>query len=273
MDAESLLPSPASLSHEKPKNAPSYTNKLPFSRIFTFNVIATLVANSLLNFGNGTYNNIFFTFQSTPVHDDKAGPPGHTPQNLLHFTGGLGLPPRDVGIAMAILGVVGIILQIFLYPIVNARLGTVRMWRACLCCFPIVYVATPFLALVPSSLPSPAPKSGLIVWVCICGVLFVQSMARTFATPAAAILLHNCSPHPSVLGTVHGIGQSANSAMKTIGPALGGWLYGVSLDRGVVGAAFWGLAAVATVDIVAACWVREGDGYETRVDGDEESEK
>lgn len=260
-------------SNREAEIASRYKDKLPFRQIFTYNVIFTLVANSLLNFGNGTFNNIFFTFQSTPVYENKAGSSGYTPQHILQFTGGLGLPPRDIGIAMAVLGIVGIILQMFFYPIVNARLGTVRTWKVCLYCFPVVYMATPFLALVPSTSPPPSPKSGILVWLCICGVLFVQSMARTFATPAAVILIHNCSPHPSVLGTVHGLGQSANSAAKTIGPALGGWLYGVGLNHGVVGAVFWGLAAMAVVNILAGIWVREGNGHEIRLETDEETEK
>jgi hypothetical protein len=269
---EGTLPCPDNFNREE-GIASRYKHQLPFRHIFTYNVILTLVANSLLNFGNGTFNNIFFTFQSTPVYDNKAGSPGYTPHHILQFTGGLGLPPRDIGIAMAVLGVVSIILQIFFYPIINARLGTVRTWKVCLYCFPIVYIATPFLALVPSTFPPPSPKSGIFVWLCICGVLFVQSMARTFATPAAVILIHNCSPHPSILGTVHGIGHSANSAAKTIGPALGGWLYGVGLNHGAVGAAFWGLAGMAVVNIVAGSLVREGNGHEIRLEHDEEAEK
>lgn len=262
---------PESVSREEITSC--YKRKLPFRQIFTYNLIFTLVANFLLHFGNGTFNNIFFTFQSTTVHDNKAGSLGNTPHNILHFTGGLGLPPRNIGIAMAVLGIVGIILQIFLYPIVNEHLGTVRTWKLCLYCFPIVYIATPFLALVPSNFPPPSPKSGILVWLCICGLLFLQSMARTFATPAAFILVHNSSPHPSVLGTVHGINQSVTSAAKTIGPALGGWLYGVGLNHNVVGAAFWGLAGMAVVNIVASIWVREGNGHEIQLESDEEEKQ
>jgi hypothetical protein len=38
--------------------------------------------------------------------------------------------------------------------------------------------------------------------------------------------------------SVHGIGQSASSGARTIGPALGGFLYGVGLENGCVGAVF-----------------------------------
>jgi MFS family permease len=262
---------PPTVSPDHERGIPSrYRHKLPFRRIFTYNVVCTLIANALLTFGNGTFNNVFFTFQSTPVYDQETISLNYTPHPLLKFTGGLGLPPRDIGFATAVLGAVGIVLQIFFYPIVNAHLGTVHTWKICLYCFPIVYLITPFLALVPSTLPPPSPKSGMLAWVCICGVLFVQLTARTFATPAAAILIHNCSPHPSILGTVHGMGQSASSAARTIGPALGGWMYGIGLNHGVVGAVFWGLAGMAVVTIVVSSWVSEGDGHEIRLESDEE---
>ena len=75
-----------------------------------------------------------------------------------------------------------------------------------------------------------------------------------------------------MLGTIHGIGHSASSAARTVGPALGGWLYGAGLDKGVVGAAFWALACVAAGCCVVSLWVREGDGHEIRLEGDDEAE-
>lgn len=174
---------------------------------------------------------------------------------------------------MAILGSIGITMQLFLYPIVNTRIGTVRSWRIFLYCFPVVYTLIPFLSLIPSTTPPPSQKTGLAIWAALTGLLFLQVVGRTFATPAAAILINNCSPHPSVLGTIHGIGQSASSGARTIAPALGGWLYGVGLENGCVGAVFWGLACMAAITCLASNFVREGDGHEIRLEGDDEAEE
>lgn len=54
---------------------------------------------------------------------------------------------------------------------------------------------------------------------------------------------------------------------------MGGWLYGVGLDHGVVGIAFWVLAIMAGVVCVASTFVREGDGHEIRLEGDDEAEE
>ena len=183
------------------------------------------------------------------------------------------MPPRDVGFAMAILGIIGINMQLWIYPIVNNKLGVVKSWRIFLYCFPAAYILVPFLAIVPSRSPPPAKKDGILVWIALCSVLFIQVTGRTFALPATTILVNNASPHPSVLGTMHGIGQSLSSAGRTIGPSLGGALYGAGLRHGIVGAVYWGLSGIAIANCVASNWVREGDGHEILLEGDNEAER
>lgn len=182
------------------------------------------------------------------------------------------MPPRSVGFAMAALGVIGISLQLFVYPAVNARFGTVRSFRYSLCLFPLSYTLTPYLSIIHSSLAPPYQASGILVWLALSGVLFVQVVGRTFAFPANMILINNCSPHPSVLGTIHGIAQSVSCASRTIGPVLGGWGYGKGLQVGIVGAVWWALAVVAGVGWLLSGLVREGDGHEIWLEGEREEE-
>ena len=82
------------------------------------------------------------------------------------------------------------------------------------------------------------------------------------------ILINNCSPHPSVLGTVHGVAQSVGSGARTMGPAAAGYLFGVGLDIGVVGLAWWVLAAAGMFAVLTSLWVREGSGHEIRLEGE-----
>ncbi|KAI0448251.1 major facilitator superfamily domain-containing protein [Xylaria acuta] len=265
---------PRSSVEASPKQAsarPRYTNRLSFRRIFTRNVSFTLVSHFFLAFHVGTFNSLWFIFLSTPVYNPAdPDPPGFVPRLPFWFTGGLGLPPRSVGLAMAFLGIIGILMQLLLYPRLSARLGTLRSWRTFLVFFPITYLVLPFLSIVPSSTAPPSQKTGLAVWAAIGAVLFVQVSARTFALPAQTILVNNCTPHPSVLGMVHGLGQSVSSLARTIGPITGGWLYGLGLNHGFVAGVFWGLAGMAVAGVVVSFWVNEGDGHEIRLDGDGE---
>jgi MFS family permease len=111
-----------------------------------------------------------------------------------------------------------------------------------------------------------------LVWLALCCVLFIQVTGRTFVLPATTILVNNASPHPSVLGTMHGIGQSLASAGRALGPSLGGTFYGMGLRHGVVGAAWWGISGWAILTCIASNWVREGDGHEVKLEGDDEAE-
>merc|ERR1712144_29449 len=102
--------------------------------------------------------------------------------------GGLGMPAATVGVATSFLGIIGMILQIFLYPPVHARLGTLRSFRYFLLLFPFAYFFAPYLAVLPSSTAAPDAASGPFIWAGIIFVLLVQVTARTFTLPASIIL-------------------------------------------------------------------------------------
>lgn len=254
---------------------PKVRQRLPFRRIWTRNVILTFLAHGLLAMHVGTFNNLWFVFLSTPRYDahnkhNTSLPSSYKPHAPFTFTGGLALPPPSIGTALAILGVIGITLQLLLFPTLSFKLGTTRSFRLSLLLFPISYLLAPYLAVIPSSTAPPAPASGAWIWLGITLVLAVQVTARTFALPSTAILVNNCCPHPSVLGSVHGIAQSVSSLTRTVGPVVAGWLYGVGLNWGVVGLAWWCMSCVALVGAVAGRFVREGSGQEIWLEGDEE---
>jgi MFS family permease len=271
---------------------PRTRRKLSFRRIWTPNVLLILLSHGLLAMHVGTFNNLWFVFLSTPRYDPqnhrhshhtirsaaaeqhseplKDLPPNYKPHLPFTFTGGLALPPPSIGTALAILGVIGISLQLLLYPRLSFRLGTVNSYRYSILLFPLSYFLAPYLAVLPSSTAPPGQASGFLVWMGITLVLCIQVLARTFALPAAAILVNNSSPHPSVLGTLHGIAQSVSSATRTAGPVLAGWAYGVGLSKGVVGLAWWCMAGIAVLGAIAGRFVWEGDGHEIWLEGERE---
>lgn len=272
-----LQPTPTSAHPDTPTRQTNENTiakaKLPFRRMWTRNVITTLLAHGLLAMHVGTFGSLWFIFLSAPRYDPKnPHPPGFKPHGFIHFTGGMALPPPRIGLALAILGLIGITLQLFLYPRLSHRLGTARSYRIFLTLFPITYLLTPFLSIVPSTSKPPAGVSGALIWMAITVVLFIQVLARTFALPCTAILINNCCPHPSVLGTMHGVGQSVSSLTRTFGPVVFGWLFGKGLDIGVVALGWWSLACVAVAGSIASQFVREGDGHEILLEGEERCE-
>lgn len=246
--------------------------KLQFRRIWTRNLVLTLVCHAFLAFHIGTFSSLWSIFLSAKRYDaSKPSSPTLTRQSLpFSFTGGLGMRPHTIGLVLAILGFIGIFLQLFVYPTVNARLGTLRSYRYFLCVFPLAYCLAPYLVMIPSSTSPPGEASGALVWLGLIIVLTVHVVGRTFALPGAIILVNNSSPHPSVLGTVHGIAQSVSSAARTLGPVLGGWGFGKCLEIGVVGVVWFALAGVALVGWACSSLVQEGDGHAIWLEGEKD---
>lgn len=239
---------------EEKKSAPAKKPKLPFRRIFTRNVCCTLIAQSLFDFHMGAFASLWILFLSAPSVTFSAAP------SPLYFTGGLGMTPQTVGLATSIIGAVGIFCQLLVYPPVHARLGTMRSYRWSLLIFPVAYFLAPYMALIPSAAKSGG--NGPFVWLSIAFVLILHTGARTFALPASIILLNNCTPHPSALATMHGIGQSTSAAFRTLGPVIAGGWFGYGLQAGMVGLGWWAVALVAIVGVFASLPMYEGSGHE-----------
>lgn len=252
------------------KEAPKRRARLPFRRIWTRTLLSVFLCHALLAFHVGTFNNLWFIFLSAPRFDPEHPHPPDAHQDLpFSFTGGFAMPPRSIGFSLSIIGVIGITLQVLVYPWMSTKYGNVRCYRVTLALFPIVYFLAPYLSLIPSNADPPKPASGVLIWVGISCLLFLQVLARTFALPANIILINNCCPHPSVLGTVHGLSQSISSGVRTLGPVLGGWLFGRGLQTGYVGLAWWVFCAEAVVGFAAGLFVREGSGHEILLPGEE----
>ncbi|PGH12472.1 hypothetical protein AJ79_04216 [Helicocarpus griseus UAMH5409] len=229
--------------------------RIPFRQIWTRNVLLTLLTHFVLAMHISAFNALTFVFLPTP-----RAPEGSR-QGFFHFGGGLGMPSSKVGLATAIIGVIGLPLQIFVYPRVNFRMGTLKSLRAFLPFSPFAYVLVPFLVLIPNH--------AYLVWPALAAVFFLQVISRTFSLPAAIILVNNCVPDPSVLGTVHGVAQSVVSGARTLGPVIGGWGLGMALKYNIVAAIWWALAVEALLGWGLTWTIFEG-GVEKKVEQDQE---
>ncbi|QSZ35794.1 hypothetical protein DSL72_006916 [Monilinia vaccinii-corymbosi] len=96
-------------------------NKLSLSRIWTRNVLFTLVTGAFFDFYLGAFANVWSLFLSTirPTNTNT-----NSRSLPFVFTGGLGMPTATVGFATSILGFLGMALRVPRYPSAHARLGT-----------------------------------------------------------------------------------------------------------------------------------------------------
>jgi MFS family permease len=231
-------------------STPTRQRPLPtFREIWTPHLLKTLLAFGLLPLHNATFLHVFPVFLSMPIL-------GNAHPTLFRFAGGLGLAPPTVGVFLAILGICGIMLQLFIYPRIQKRIGTIGALRLANSIFPLAYIFAPFLSLLA--------EHATAKWSAMVTVLFLQVMARTMAIPSTVILLTEAAPRRSVLGSVHGTGNTLSAFASAIGPVIGGVLLARGIDAGSVGIVWWCWLLVVALGALAWSFVLDRD-YDDRI--------
>lgn len=218
--------------------------RLPLRDIFTRNVCLTFLLLFLQTIHVSAFNAIFFSLLPTPRA--KKGNFDNLP---FRFTGGLGLSSKKIGFANTTIGVIGIPLQLILYPRITACLGVRKSYRTFLPFSIAAYCLLPYIVLLPDD--------AVIIWISLSVVLMLHVTSRTFVNPATVILVNDSAPAPTLLGTVHGFASSISSAARIVGPTMGGGLLGWGLSHNFVGLPLWILGLLAMANWVLLLGVQE----------------
>lgn len=139
---------------------------------------------------------------------------------------------------------------ILFFPFMARRLGALGLFRLIAISYPILYLTTPYLVLLPENLQ-------------MIGIYFVVIWKCTFSTmayPANAILLTNSAPSLLMLGTINGVAASTASLARAFGPTVSGFLFGVGLDAGYSGLAWWCSALIAIFGAVLSMRMTDKGG-------------
>lgn len=179
-------------------------------------------------------------FLSTPQSHDNVILP-------LKFTGGLGLPTKTIGFMLAVQGVYSMIAQLWLFPFVVKHFGTLRTFRFVLLAWPPLYLAVPYLILLPAKLQMPAVYVALISKITF----------HVIAFPSTAILLANAAPTSKVLGSINGAAASTASLSRAFGPTVTGLLHSRGLESGYSVLAWWASGFVCVVGAIQSFWMEE----------------
>jgi hypothetical protein len=162
----------------------------------------------------------------------------HTRPHLpFKFMGGFNLSTKTIGFILSGQGFLQMIAQIFLFPMINRRLGSLTTFRVVIMAYPLLYLFIPYLALVPSSMRG----------FCIFMVLVWKVTAQALSYPSQAMMLTNSAPSKKVLGTLNGFAASAASLARAFGPTIAGLVHSIGLSHGYSGFSWWSCALVATI--------------------------
>jgi hypothetical protein len=176
------------------------------------------------------------------------------------FVSGYGLDTKQIGVILSIQGIYSMIVTVFFFPIVVRRFGALGLLKLITISYPILYITTPYLVLLPNSLRM-VGVYGVVIWKCT---------FATMAYPSNAILLANSAPSLLMLGTINGVASSTASLSRAFGPTVSGFLFSVGLRLGYSGLAWWCSAIIAIAGALTSFSMTEQDG---RMDDDEEGDE
>jgi hypothetical protein len=203
--------------------------------VFTKRVVALIIALGIFTYHSMTYDHLLPIF----LEDDRSSPEAI----LLHATslhtsaGGLGLSLRTVGMIMSVNGVIALIVQAIIFPLLAENLGVFRLFIIVTVLHPLSYFIMPQLLLLPSSLLFPG------IYCC----LTIRNLLQIIAYPLLLILIKDATPCKSVLGKVNGLAASAGAACRTVAPPVAGYLYTIGSRVGFSGLAWYGSGIVAII--------------------------
>ncbi|KAL8907819.1 MAG: hypothetical protein Q9171_005707 [Xanthocarpia ochracea] len=156
-----------------------------------------------------------------------------------------------------------LIVQFLIFPPLARQYGILNSLKVVTVIFPLVYMATPFTALLPN------PSTQQIVMFVI---MLVKCLATIFAFPCTTILLTNSAVSLRVLGTLNGVATSVSAVGRATGPALSGVMFETGSKKGWAILPWWVLAGFAVLGAIPVWWLVEMEGFGGSDDDDDGQE-
>lgn len=194
-----------------------------------------------------------------PIFLSSKVPKSHQPTSLpFKFVGGFGFDTKTIGAILSMQGLYAMAATVFVFPRIVRLVGPRRLFKTISISYPLLYIATPYLVLLPESWRM-VGIYGIVVWKCT---------LSTLAYPSNTILLTNSAPSTLSLGMINGVSGSVASLSRAAGPAISGWLYSMGLESGYSGLVWWFTAVVT----VLGAWISMAI-TESREDLDEKDDE
>jgi MFS family permease len=202
-------------------------------KVFSWTVIQFVVALGIFTYHSMTYDHLLPIF----LQDKRADDVNAFDLTSSSMGGGLGIPVQKVGVIMSANGVMQLIIQAFVFPLLADFFGVWRLLLLVTLTHPIAYFIVPFLQLLPQNLLYPG------LFAC----LAVRSLTAILAFPLLLIMIKEAAPDKSHLGKINGLAASTGAACRTMASPIAGLLYGLSIDLHFTALAWWASAAVAII--------------------------
>ncbi|EMT71228.1 hypothetical protein FOC4_g10009727 [Fusarium odoratissimum] len=201
-------------------------------RTFNKTIMMLIVALLIFSYHQMAASSLLATY----LLDDPAEKRG-----TIDWIGGLGYTVHDVGVYLAVNGVLGLFIQAVIFPVFVSRVGVWHSFVSMIILYPASYLLMPFL----SAFGEPVVSLGIYA------SLLMQSFCGLIVAPVTLILIKDATPSPQVLGRVNGLAMSGACLARTVAPPLAGVFYALS---GSV-SAWFSCVVVAVIGAVQLFWI------------------
>ena len=239
---------PLSLDHEEALASRAQTPRRQLSttsqsspKTFSRQVVMLVTALGIYSYHSMAYDHLLPIL----LQDDRDDGISTLTTSLVGVPGGLGMSTGQVGMIMAVNGIIALFIQAVVFPLLADCFGVWRLFIAVVTLFPSAYFLVPPLTALPDNL----------LYLGIYSALTVRSLFSILTYPVILILLKEACPKPSVLGKINGLAASVGAASRTVAPPVAGFLYGLGADIGLPGLAFWGTGVVAILGAFQLPWI------------------
>ncbi|GAA6007457.1 hypothetical protein JCM10207_006348 [Rhodosporidiobolus poonsookiae] len=178
-----------------------------FRSLFTRRVCIALVAYAMLALETVALDALLILFCYSPLS-----------------IGGLGFKESSIGTALSLSGLSAVSFQLLLFPPLQARVGTVPLYRALMSLWPVVFALFPVMSYAAQHWGTKA------VWGWLTVFLMLKSIANmSYATNM--LTLTDAAPSKRLLGTLNGVAQMGSSLMRSVGPFTASSLFAFSVSH------------------------------------------
>jgi len=232
------------------------------AEIFTKQTCINLLSYTFLALHSVAYDQVLPVFLNYP----RQVPDGGNTRLPFKFSGGFGLSSDRIGSIFTVYGIACGIIQFFVFPPLCSRFGVLNCYRAAALTFPLVYLITPYTALI---------QDDKLRYALFMVVMLVKGFVVIIGFPCTTILLTNSASSLRILGTLNGYATSFSGLGRALGPAMTGSIFSLGVQKGYMIFPWWSLAAMALLGALPSWWIVEGDGPSGKApesDDDEDKE-
>lgn len=154
--------------------------------------------------------------------------------------GGVGFSSDSTGIVLSINGLGGALVQLFLFPPLQKRFGTLRLYQLSMSAYPVSVVLLPVANLVARAGLSASTSEQAWYTYTVWASILVSTAIRVvggMSFAANMILVNQCSTltRGTALGTLNSLAQMSSSITRAIGPYAANTLFALSVTRNLLG--------------------------------------